>query len=93
MHETAPLHCSHRSPDDDFFCEKYRVWYRMQDCNYRVLHRTFDGCADCFQGRVNLRGRQARPRGGSAGAANVLFFPVVAEATAVRLSGTAPRKR
>ena len=49
------LHSGYRSPDDDFFCEKYGVWYPMRDCNVRVVQRTFEGCVNCFQGRVNLR--------------------------------------
>ena len=44
-----------RGPDDDFFCQKYRVWYRVRDCVYRGTHRTFAGCIDCLQGYVNIR--------------------------------------
>lgn len=54
------MQCGYRCPDDDFFCVKYQVWYPLADCNTRVLHRTYQGCVDCFQGRVNLR--QALPR-------------------------------
>lgn len=49
------MQCGHRCADDDFFCEKYQVWYPLADCNIRVVHRTYQGCVDCFQGRVNLR--------------------------------------
>ena len=53
--ETPAIQCGHRCADDDFFCAKYQVWYPLADCNIRVLHRTYQGCVDCFQGRVNLR--------------------------------------
>ena len=93
MSQMEPLGCSHRSPDDDFFCEKYKVWYPMQDCNYRVLHRTFEGCNDCFQGRVNLRPRRAPAQAAPAASLNVLFFPPTPEATAVPATTGVPRKR
>ena len=44
-----------RTPQDDFFCHKYRVWYRVEDCVYRGRNKTFAGCVDCFQGRLNIR--------------------------------------
>ena len=93
MSQIEPLRCGHRSPDDDFFCEKYQVWYPMQDCNYRVLHRTFEGCNDCFQGRVNLRPRRAAAQAVPAGSPNVLFFPSTPEAPALRVTTGARRKR
>jgi hypothetical protein len=57
------MQCGYRCADDDFFCEKYQVWYALADCNFRVVNRTYDGCVDCFQGRVNLR-REVSPAGG-----------------------------
>lgn len=92
MAEHQPLRCSFRAPDDDFFCEKYQVWYAMRDCNYRVLHRTYEGCSDCFQGRVNLR----RPESSRADAspAPLLTFPARPDpSTRMPLPGAAPRKR
>ena len=44
-----------RGPDDDFFCHKYQVWYRVEDCVYRGTNKTFTGCVNCFQGRLNIR--------------------------------------
>ncbi|MGD8376363.1 MAG: hypothetical protein PVF68_09490 [Acidobacteriota bacterium] len=90
MSQNEPLSCSHRAPDDDFFCEKFGVWYPLADCNYRVLNRTYEGCVRCFQGRVNLRSpRVPLARGGEV-AANVLRFPASDEERAV--PATAPRK-
>jgi len=91
MSQVSPLNCSYRSSEDDFFCEKYGVWYALEDCNFRVLHRTYEGCVNCFQGRVNLRSPQAARRPDGTSAANLLAFPAsdplppVAEST--------PRKR
>lgn len=44
-----------RGPEDDFFCHKYQVWYRIKDCVYRGKNRTFSGCVNCFQGYLNIR--------------------------------------
>ncbi|HET9480794.1 MAG TPA: hypothetical protein VFP98_03485 [Candidatus Polarisedimenticolia bacterium] len=44
-----------KGPHDDFFCHKYQVWYRVEDCVYRGRNRTFAGCVNCFQGRLNMR--------------------------------------
>lgn len=51
-----------RQPGDDFYCFKYQIWYRKQDCTFRHYFRTFAGCADCEQGAHNLRGRSSPPR-------------------------------
>ena len=45
---------STRVPGDDFFCLRYRVWYRSIDCAYRTRFETCAGCARCDQGRFNL---------------------------------------
>jgi hypothetical protein len=47
-----------RGPDDDFFCLKYQVWYRLEDCVYRGRNRTFSGCVNCFQGFLNIRSHE-----------------------------------
>jgi hypothetical protein len=47
-----------RGPDDDFFCHKYQVWYRVEDCVYRGTNKTFTGCVNCFQGRLNIRSHE-----------------------------------
>ena len=53
---TAPAPVSsHRDPDDDFFCLRYRIWYPSLDCAYRTKYRTYGGCANCEQGRFNLK--------------------------------------
>ena len=44
-----------RGDRDDFFCHKYQVWYRVQDCVFRGRNRTFSGCVNCFQGHLNIR--------------------------------------
>jgi len=44
-----------KGPRDDFFCWKFRIWYPSEDCTYRHTHRTYHGCAGCFQGRMNQR--------------------------------------
>ncbi len=44
-----------KGPFDDFFCHKYQVWYRVEDCVYRSINRTFHGCVNCFQGHLNRR--------------------------------------
>jgi len=56
-----------KGPHDDFFCHKYRVWYRLDDCVYRGLNKTFQGCVSCFQGHINIRTHQKRERGIPAG--------------------------
>jgi len=52
-----------RGPEDDFFCHKYQVWYRVEDCVYRGRNQTFPGCANCLQGHLNIRSveRGVRP--------------------------------
>lgn len=47
--------CTHRGPDDDFFCLRYQVWYPSRDCAFRSKFKTFVGCLDCEQGRFNLK--------------------------------------
>jgi len=47
-----------RGPEDDFFCHKYEVWYRTQDCVYRGRNKTYAGCVNCFQGYLNIRSLQ-----------------------------------
>jgi hypothetical protein len=47
--------CTHRDPDDDFFCLRYQVWYPSRDCAFRSKFKTFPGCLDCEQGRFNLK--------------------------------------
>jgi len=47
-----------RGPDDDFYCHKYQVWYRVRDCVYRGRNKTFTGCENCFQGFLNIRSLQ-----------------------------------
>ena len=49
------IRCSFRPPGADFYCWKYGVWYNLMDCCYRHEERTYEGCADCGQGRSNLR--------------------------------------
>lgn len=66
------IRCTYRPPDADFYCWKYGVWYNLMDCCDRHHDETYDGCADCGQGRSNLKqnlGRfqaRRRPRGGLA---------------------------
>jgi len=49
------IRCAYRPPNADFYCWKYGVWYNLMDCCYRHDERTYEGCADCGQGRSNLR--------------------------------------
>jgi hypothetical protein len=44
-----------RGPRDDFYCWKFQIWYPSEDCIHRHANRTYPACADCFQGRMNLR--------------------------------------
>jgi hypothetical protein len=62
-HERAQPPEATRGPHDDFFCHKYQVWYRLEDCVYRGVNRTYAGCVGCFQGHVNIRSweRAGRP--------------------------------
>lgn len=53
------LRCTYKSPEDDFFCWKFQLWYPMIDCAYRNLYRTCTPCADCAQGSRNLERRAA----------------------------------
>ena len=52
-----------RIDGDDFFCHKYRIWYKVEDCVYRGRNRTYAGCVDCLQGYINIRSveRGVRP--------------------------------
>jgi len=49
------IRCTYRPPDADFYCWKYGVWYNLMDCCDRHHDRTYSGCADCGQGRSNLK--------------------------------------
>jgi len=49
------MRCSHRDPEDDFFCIRYQVWYPSFDCAVRTKFQTSDGCKQCEQGRFNLK--------------------------------------
>ncbi len=51
----TPVPTGTRGPNDDFYCHKYEVWYRVEDCVYRGRNRTYPGCVNCFQGHVNIR--------------------------------------
>ena len=42
-------------PEDDFFCQRFQVWYPSFDCALRTRFRTCDGCLQCDQGRFNER--------------------------------------
>ncbi len=53
-HNPAPA-VGTKGPHDDFFCHKYGVWYRVDDCVYRTTHATYSGCMNCFQGTLNAR--------------------------------------
>lgn len=60
--EPQPLPAEERSPrdlEDDFFCLRFGVWYPSIDCAFRTLHRTCAGCANCDQGRFNLKRHRA----------------------------------
>ncbi|HKY30986.1 MAG TPA: hypothetical protein VJV23_00500 [Candidatus Polarisedimenticolia bacterium] len=67
-----------RGPHDDFYCQKYQVWYRLDDCVYRGLNRTYAGCVDCAQGKMNIRaaGRSAERRAGANPAGLRLLDPL-----------------
>jgi hypothetical protein len=43
-----------RLPGDDFFCQRYQVWYASVDCALRTKFQTSPGCLQCDQGRFNL---------------------------------------
>lgn len=55
MKQLAAIVRGTRGPLDDFFCHKYQVWYRVEDCVYRGKNKTFHGCVNCFQGHLNIR--------------------------------------
>jgi hypothetical protein len=86
---------STRTGEDDFFCEKYEVWYPMRDCNYRVMHATYHGCVECFQGRVNLRRLHPSRTAADGNSARLIRFPTptVAEDRRVDTPGMAPGER
>lgn len=44
-----------RDADDDFFCLRFGVWYPSLDCAIRTRYQTCPSCANCDQGRFNLR--------------------------------------
>lgn len=46
---------AHRGPFDDFFCNRYEVWYPSTDCAFRTKFHTSPGCLNCEQGRFNLK--------------------------------------
>ena len=54
------IRCSFRPQGADFYCWKYGVWYNLMDCCYRHDKRTYEGCADCGQGRSNLKQNAGR---------------------------------
>jgi hypothetical protein len=58
-HYPHRMRCSHRDPEDNFFCNRYQVWYPSFDCAVRTKFRTSDGCRDCEQGRFNLKRHSA----------------------------------
>lgn len=39
----------------DFFCLRFQVWYPSEDCAVRTRFQTYPGCAQCDQGRFNLK--------------------------------------
>ena len=49
------MRCAHRDANDDFFCNRYEVWYPSFDCAVRTKFQTSDGCLNCDQGRFNLK--------------------------------------
>ncbi len=53
--EDVSLRIPVRDPEDDFFCLRYQVWYASFDCALRTKFQTCEGCADCEQGRFNLK--------------------------------------
>jgi len=56
----TPLRCLYRTPEDDFFCLRYQLWYPSFDCAVRTRFQTANGCLECDQGRFNMkRHRQA----------------------------------
>jgi hypothetical protein len=56
MAEAEKVPCrGRRDPEDDFFCLRFAVWYPSIDCAYRTRWRTAAGCANCDQGRFNLK--------------------------------------
>ena len=49
----------HKDAEDDFFCLRFRVWYPSIDCAYRTRFTTCPACANCDQGRFNLKRHRA----------------------------------
>jgi hypothetical protein len=49
------VRCTYRPSDADFYCWKFGVWYNLMDCCERHHDETYSGCADCGQGRSNLK--------------------------------------
>jgi hypothetical protein len=58
--KSSAMRCAHRSPGDDFYCLRYQVWYSSLDCAIRTRYRTCAGCANCEQGRFNLKRHEQR---------------------------------
>jgi hypothetical protein len=54
-HGSRRARTAHREPGDDFYCLRYELWYPSIDCAIRTRYRTAPGCANCDQGRFNLR--------------------------------------
>ena len=51
-----------RAPGDDFFCNRFEVWYPSFDCAVRTRFKTSAGCLHCDQGRFNLERHRAAIR-------------------------------
>jgi hypothetical protein len=58
-----PIPAGVPEPGDDFFCNRYRVWYPSFDCAIRTRFQTAPGCLRCDQGRFNLKRHAAAVRG------------------------------
>jgi hypothetical protein len=52
---SSTARCTLRDSGDDFFCQRYQLWYPSIDCAIRTRYRTSGGCANCDQGRFNLK--------------------------------------
>ena len=57
--QERPASQAERACGADFYCLRFAVWYPSRDCASRTLHRTYDGCAGCDQGRFNLQRHRA----------------------------------
>lgn len=56
---SGSMRCTYRGPGEDFFCLRYKVWYRSYDCAIRTKFKTCRGCLDCDQGRFNHKRHSA----------------------------------